>query len=289
MIRISVQEIIIWMQEQISLGGDPESLYLLLDLVGGISKKELNFLKINPNKELELKESLQSLNYKWVYHIETKKPIQYIAGYAFWRDFKFEVSKKVLIPRVETEQIIEIVLNLLADSTKNISFVDLGTGSGAIAIALAVLKPNWDGFAIDIDKNALDIAINNFKRFSVTSNLSFLCGNWWEPLVNLERNFDIAISNPPYIPDVVFDKLPFEVKNHEPRIALNGGNEGLDHINQIIKDAPKFLKERGWIVLENHFDHGNKIKNILTLNGFNSIKTINDLFGIGRFTIGRYK
>ena len=100
---------------------------------------------------------------------------------------------------------------------------------------------------------------------------------------------DLAISNPPYIPRDTYEKLPKEVKNFEPKVALLGGEDGLKHIREIIQKAPLFLKEKGWLILENHFDQGEKVKQLLIKNKFTSIEIVKDLSGIGRFTIGRYK
>ena len=120
-------------------------------------------------------------------------------------------------------------------------------------------------------------------------NLKFYCGYWWTPFESFKGKLDLAISNPPYIPKDTYEKLPKEVKNFEPEIALLGGEDGLKHIREIIQKAPLFLKEKGWLILENHFDQGEKIKQLLIKNKFTSIEIVNDLSGIGRFTIGRYK
>ena len=119
--------------------------------------------------------------------------------------------------------------------------------------------------------------------------MRFYCGNWWSPLESFKGKLDLAISNPPYIPRDTYEKLPKEVKNYEPKIALLGGEDGLKHIRKIIEKAPLFLKEKGWLILENHFDQGEKVKQLLLKNQFTSIEIVKDLSGIGRFTIGRYK
>ena len=124
---------------------------------------------------------------------------------------------------------------------------------------------------------------------STDSNLKFHCGHWWTPLERFKGKLDLAISNPPYIPKDIYEKLPKEVKNFEPKIALLGGEDGLKHIREIIQKAPLFLKEKGWLILENHFDQGEKVKQLLIKNKFTSIEIVKDLSGIGRFTIGRYK
>ena len=149
--------------------------------------------------------------------------------------------------------------------------------------------PSWEGIATDIDKNAIDIASRNFMNYSNQQNLRFCCGHWWNPLESLKGELDLVISNPPYIPKDTYEKLPKEVKNFEPKVALLGGEDGLKHIREIIQKAPLFLKEKGWLILENHFDQGEKVKQLLIKNKFTSIEIVKDLSGIGRFTIGRYK
>ena len=119
--------------------------------------------------------------------------------------------------------------------------------------------------------------------------MKFYCGNWWSPLESFKGKLDLAISNPPYIPRVTYEKLPKEVKNFEPKVALLGGEDGLKHIREIIQKAPLFLKEKGWLILENHHDQGEKVKQLFIKNKFTSIDIVKDFSGIGRFTIGRYK
>ena len=287
--EIATKELFLWIKDAKKKDQDIDDLYLLLDLEGGISKSDLFLLKINAQEKVNLNSNFYSLKKKWQEHLQLSKPIQYICGSTYWRNFKFELTKDVLIPRVETEQIVEIASNIFNSENKNITFADLGTGSGSIAISLAFENRNWKGLATDIDKNAIQIAKKNYKKISLETNINFYCGSWWEPLINYSGMINLAISNPPYIPRNVYEKLPSSVKNFEPKKALYGGEDGLSHIQQIISNAPKFLVKGGWLILENHFDQSSKIKNLLKVAGFDSLKTIDDTFGIGRFTIGRYK
>ena len=289
MYEISTKDLFLWIKDIKHTRKDIDDLYLLLDLIGGISKSDLLLLKINSKEKVHLKIDFDSLKKKWVEHSILSKPIQYICGYSYWRNFKFDISTDVLIPRVETEQIVEIATKLVAPENKKIIFADLGTGSGSIAISLAEGNKNWKGLATDIDINAIHIAQINHKKISSELNINFYCGNWWQPLTHYAGIINLAISNPPYIPKDVYERLPSSVRDFEPKKALYGGEDGLSHIKQIISDAPKFLIKGGWLILENHFDQTNKIKNLLQEYGFDSLKTINDTFGIGRFTIGRYK
>jgi release factor glutamine methyltransferase len=289
MLCISVKEFLFWKKKQLSKGGDQQSFAVLLDCVGGIPIRDLSLITINPGGNLYLKKNLEFLESLWDDHLLKSCPIQYLCGITFWRDLKLKVTNKVLIPRPETELIVEIVFNKFQKKSEKLFFAELGTGSGAISIALALAYPFSEGVATDIDQNALEIATKNFINSSKKSNLKFYCGNWWSPLESFKGKLDFAISNPPYIPRDIYEKLPKEVKNFEPKVALLGGEDGLEHLKEIIQKAPLFLKNNGWLILENHFDQSEKVKQLLIKNKFTSIEIVKDLSGIGRFTIGRYK
>ncbi len=289
MLSISLAEFLIWEKKQLSKGGDQQSFALLLDCIGGISANDINLLKLNLKGKLLLKKKLEFLESVWDDHLLRSCPIQYLCGITFWRDLKLKVTNKVLIPRPETELIIDIVFNIFQRKSEKLFFAELGTGSGAISIALALAYPSSDGVATDIDQGALEIATKNFINSSKQSNLKFYCGSWWSPLESFKGKLDLAISNPPYIPKDTYEKLPKEVKKFEPKVALLGGEDGLKHIRKIIQKAPLYLKEKGWLILENHFDQAEKVKQLLLKNQFTSIEIVKDLSGIGRFTIGRYK
>jgi len=289
MLCISVEEFLFWKKKQLSKGGDQPSFALLLDCIGGISTSDLNLISINPDGKVLLKKNLEFLESIWNEHLLKSCPIQYLCGITFWRDLKLKVTNKVLIPRPETELIVDIVFNIFRRKSEKLFFAELGTGSGAISIALALEYPLWEGIATDIDQDALEIATKNYINSSEKSNLRFYCGHWWNPYESFKGKLDLAISNPPYIPQDTYEKLPKEVKNFEPKLALLGGEDGLNHIREIIQKAPLFLKRNGWLILENHFDQSEKVKQLLIKNKFTSIKIVKDLSGIGRFTIGRYK
>ncbi len=286
---ISVEEFLFWKKKQLSKGGDQKSFAVLLDCLGGLSTSDVNLISINPRGNLHLKKNLEFIESAWDDHLIKFCPIQYLCGITFWRDLKLKVTNKVLIPRPETELIIDIVFNIFRDKSEKLFFAELGTGSGAISIALALAYPLSEGVATDIDQGALEIATKNFINSCKQTNLKFYCGSWWSPLESFKGKLDLAISNPPYIPKDIYEKLPKEVINFEPKVALLGGEDGLNHIREIIEKAPLFLKENGWLILENHFDQSEKVKQLLIKNKFTSIKIVKDLSGIGRFTIGRYK
>ncbi len=289
MLCITVEDFLFWKKKQLSKGGDQQSFAVLLDCIGGISTSDLTIISINPRGNLYLKKNLEFLESVWDDHLLKSCPIQYLCGITFWRDLKLKVTNKVLIPRPETELIVDIVFSKFQKKSEKLFFAELGTGSGAISIALALAYPLSQGIATDIDRDALEIATKNFINSSRQSNLKFYRGNWWSPLQGFKGKLDLAISNPPYIPRDTYEKLPKEVKKFEPKVALLGGEDGLKHIREIIQKAPLFLKENGWLILENHFDQSEKVKQLLINNQFTSIEILKDLSGIGRFTIGRYK
>ena len=241
MLCISVKEFLLWKKKQLSKGGDQQSFEVLLDCIGDISTRDLNLKILNPNGNLHLKKSLDFLESVWEDHLIRSCPIQYLCGITYWRDLKLKVTNKVLIPRPETELIVDIVFNVFRRKSQKLFFAELGTGSGAISIALALAYPFSEGVATDIDQDALEIATKNYINSSKRSNLKFYCGNWWSPLENFKGKLDLAISNPPYIPKDTYEKLPKEVKNFEPKVALLGGEDGLKHIREIIQKAPLFL------------------------------------------------
>ena len=157
MLCISVEEFLFWKKKQLSKGGDQQSFAVLLDCIGGLPTSDLNLICINPEGNLHLKQNLEFLESIWNEHLLKSCPIQYLCGITFWRDLKLKVSDKVLIPRPETELIVDIVCNLFRKKSEKIFFAELGTGSGAISIALALAYPFSKGVATDIDLSLIHI------------------------------------------------------------------------------------------------------------------------------------
>ena len=138
-------------------------------------------LNINEEGNLYLSKNLEYLESIWDDHLLNSSPIQYLCETAFWRNLKLKVNDKVLIPRPETELIVDIIFKIFGKKSQKLIFAELGTGSGAISIALALACPMWEGIATDIDQDALEIAMENFLNSSKQSNLQFYCGHWWNP------------------------------------------------------------------------------------------------------------
>jgi len=205
------------------------------------------------------------------------KPFAYIKGSQGFYENDFLVSPSTLIPRPETELLIDIALENL-DTEKKIKVLDLGTGSGIIAITLSEKCPKWEISATDCSIEALDIAKHNAIR-----DIDFYCGSWFEPLPR--KKFDLIVSNPPYISknDPHLEDLRFE-----PLEALVSGNDGLEDIRLIISQSPQFLNKNGLLLLEHGYDQKDRIIKLLE-GSFKNIKAFKDLNGIDRAIIAELR
>ena len=205
------------------------------------------------------------------------KPFAYLKGSQGFYEHEFLVSPSTLIPRPETELLIDIVLDKLSPERK-IKLLDLGTGSGIIAITLSEKCPNWEVSAADQSTEALSVAKQNAK-----SSIDFYCGNWFDPLPQIK--FDLIVSNPPYISpsDPHLNDLSFE-----PIKALVSGNDGLEDIQLIISKSPQFLNKDGLLLLEHGYDQKDRIIKLLE-GSFKNIKAFKDLNGIDRAIIAELR
>ena len=205
-------------------------------------------------------------------------PVAYLTGAKEFMGLSFAVNEKVLIPRPETEILTELVGEFLR-SRGGGNFLDLGAGSGAIFISILKFVRNSRATAVDISEKALEVAKFNAEKFHVDDRAEFFCGNLFEPLKN--QIFDAIVSNPPYIPTNELETLQSEVKI-EPKIALDGGEDGLNFYRQIISDAPKFLVDGGVLAVEIGFNQAFDVKNLLEREKFVEIEIFKDLAGIER-------
>lgn len=210
-------------------------------------------------------------------------PVAYLIGKKEFMGLTFFVNENVLIPRPETEILTEIVGGYLRGLEKEVKFLDLGTGSGAIAISILKFVKKSRAEAVDISEKALEVAKINSERFNVDDRIKFNLGNLFEPV---EGKFDAIISNPPYIPTLELEKLQKEVKI-EPKTALDGGNDGLEFYRRIISESPRFLVEGGILAVEIGINQSLEVKKLFEANNFSEINIINDLAGIERVIIGK--
>ena len=194
-----------------------------------------------------------------------REPIAYITGTKEFWSLDFRVTTDVLIPRPETECLVEKALVGLSGETP-LRILELGTGSGAVTIALASEKPNHHYFASDRSVFAVRLAGENAKRHELNRLISFFAGDWFQPL-NEDGFFDMIISNPPYIRTEEIDRLEPEIFQYEPRISLDGGEDGLRSIEQILVQVHHYLKPKGKLLLEMGYDQREKIQVILNSMG----------------------
>jgi release factor glutamine methyltransferase len=212
------------------------------------------------------------------------EPIQYITGEAEFYGLPFRVTRDVLIPRPETEHLVDKLIALAAEMAQP-RIVDVGTGSGAIAVSVATKIPSAAIAAIDISAAALDLARENAKRNGVTDRIRFLDGNLLAPVS--EKKFDFVVSNPPYVPETDRTSLSVEVREYEPGLALFAGADGLAVYRRLIPAAYDALVPSGWIVLEIGYGQQEAIRTLLAESGFAEIAFTADLQRIPRVACAR--
>lgn len=272
---------------------DPHEVDWLLQGLTSLTSTTLSLETYLAQPTIPIKVSLSALTEKWQQRINHRTPIQYLAGETPWRDLTLTVTSDVLIPRPETELIIDIVQQLVDDNPikeqlRNGHWADVGTGSGAIALSLAKTLPHATIHALDISPSALKVAKQNAKINNLTRNLHFHQGNWLSPLTNLTQPLTAIISNPPYIPSQTVLTLAPEVTNHEPHLALDGGPDGLQSIKTLIKDSTNHLTPNGIWLTEHMLGQAQTIAALLQAEGsYTHISIHPDLSGINRFVSAR--
>jgi release factor glutamine methyltransferase len=210
------------------------------------------------------------------------EPVAYITGEkAFW-NMDLKVSAATLIPRPETELLVETALSLISPN-KAASILELGTGSAAIALALAHEHPDCQITAVELSPEACAIAQQNIQNYS-KGNVQLLAGHWFTPVEH--QRFDLIISNPPYVADNDPHLLQGDVR-YEPSMALSAGTDGLDEIRHIISEAQHFLNDSGWLLLEHGYNQANAVEELFLLHNYISIKQYKDHAGHFRVSVAQ--
>ncbi len=213
------------------------------------------------------------------------KPLQYITGEQEFMGLSFMVDENTLIPRRETEELVEIALDIIKEP---MLVMDIGTGSGCIPISIAALNEKVECIAVDYSKKALEIAKKNGIKNNVSKRVKWIYSDLFNNIsMEYYNAIDVIISNPPYIRSEVVDTLMKEVKDYEPRMALDGGKDGLDFYRRIIVQAKKFLRQGGHICFEIGYDQKNEIEELLIENQYNNIRCKKDLSGLDRMIIAQ--
>ncbi len=213
------------------------------------------------------------------------KPLDKILGHREFYKFDFAVDENVLSPRADTEILVEEALKLLPDDKSTV--LDLGTGSGCIIESILAERLSADGIAVDISEKSLNIARKNAENLGINKRLRFIQADWFAAdfCERIGEKFGMIVSNPPYIPTADIFTLEPEVKNYDPRAALDGGKDGFDSYKRIAAIAPNLLQDGGYILLEAGIGQADEIADIFTRQGLKHIRTIADLSGIDRCVV----
>jgi release factor glutamine methyltransferase len=264
---------------------DPAEVDWLVQTITELDSLSLRLATWQNQPQIKSNKSLSELTKLWQQRLQERLPVQYLVETVFWRRFQLKVTPAVLIPRPETESIIDIALENNLISGSNQHWVDLGTGSGAIALGLADVFPEAMVHAVDISMEALEIAQENANSANF-HHIQFYQGSWWSPLGSLQGQITGMISNPPYIPSSQIAQLQPEVANHEPRLALDGGEDGLNDIRYLIKTAPEYLVSGGIWLIELMIGQADLVVALLKQHGeYKDLKVFRDLAGIERFVL----
>ena len=208
------------------------------------------------------------------------EPLAYVHGEKEFHGLTLQVNPQVLVPRPDTEVLVDWALDCLRQGVAQPSVLDLGTGSGAIALALAKAWPAATVCAVDASTPALEVARANGERLGLP--VEWLCSDWWSALA--QRRFDLIVSNPPYIAE---DDPHLAALQHEPLMALTPGGDGLGALRRIVHGAANHLHPGGWLLLEHGFDQATAVRNLLVAQGFLDVQSRSDLAGHLRCTGAR--
>lgn len=250
---------------------------------------ELRLATVSQRDQVTVAVSLETLETLWQRRLEERVPVQYLAGRTPWRHFSVQVTPAVLIPRPETEEMIDWAIALSAHlSPLTGHWADLGTGSGAIALGLASAFPAATIHAVDCSPAALAVARSNAAENGLGDRIQFHQGHWFEPLLAWRGQLQGLLSNPPYIPHALLATLEPEVVRHEPHLALDGGQDGLDALRILASQAPSYLIPQGLWLVELMAGQGAAVADLLAAtHRYTHIQIHTDLSGNERFVSAR--
>ena len=232
------------------------------------------------NNELQLSK-LQYESFKYLYNLRIKKvPLNYLTNECEFYSRSFKVTQDTLIPRPETEHIIDTVIEISSKNCQLVKVLDLGTGSGIIAITIKLENPNLDVMAIDKYLKTIEIA--QFNAINLKANIKFLVSDWFK---NINEKFDIIVSNPPYIAS---NDIHLQDLTYEPLDALTDHNNGLYYISYIIEKSKEFLNNNGWLIIEHGYNQARDVYEVFKKNNFSNISCVRDFADIERITYGQF-
>lgn len=273
-----------WAAQKLEQRGVPDAdldAELLLEYASSGSRTDLLLKDTEPMPDDELSRYLQA-----VFLRKKRIPLQQITGKAYFMGMEFTVSDKVLTPRQDTEILAEEAIDRIRKRQKvsrgGVRVLDLCTGSGCLIIAAAKFCPGIEAVGTDISGEALDIARINVQNSGTGVTLTES-----DLFDRVEGKFDVIMSNPPYIRSGEIGSLMEEVRDHEPRLALDGGADGLHYYREIARLAGTYLKDGGWLLFEIGADQGRDVTDILRAHGYSDLGLIRDLSGLDRVVCGR--
>lgn len=280
--NISIAESILAAAQTLRLAGVPEARREAASLLEYVIDCDRTFIITNAQHLLSAKQ--QEHFRECVARRAKREPLQYITGRQAFYGLDFEVTKDVLIPRPETELLVEKALGLIGDAEAAPFICDVGTGSGCIAISLLHERPRANAIAIDISEAAIRVARRNAARHSVSERINFTVSDGFSSIQTPETKFDLVVSNPPYVSGVAFDDLQREVRDHEPHVALMPGvdDDGLSLVKRVLAGSADVLKSGGYLLIEIGFDQAPAIKSLIDSNVWELLDIHQDLQGIPR-------
>lgn len=254
-------------------------------LLGKVLNKDKLYLIINNDEvvsEEKKKEFLELISRRMEY-----MPIRYILGEIDFMGLDFFVEKGVLIPRSDTEILVEEVLRVISED-ELIDICDLCSGSGAIGISLAYYRKKINVDLIDYYDIPEKVSKKNILRTCLEDRVKFIKSDLLKECIKLKKQYDIIVSNPPYIREEEIDNLMNDVKDYEPKTALSGGNSGLDFYERIVEESKSVLKKNGILAFEIGHDQGEDVSELMKENGYKEVRVIKDLAALDRVVIGRF-
>ena len=251
---------------------------LMLEVAAGVTRTEI---VTNPYRELTAEQAAMLEDF--LARRARREPVSHIIGRkGFWK-ILLQVNKNVLTPRPETEVIVDEVLKAFPERMP-FSMLDLGVGSGTILLAVLAERPAAKGLGVDASSEALAVARDNAANLDLNNRAAFLHGDWTAGLS--DASFDLVVSNPPYIPSAVIETLEPEVRDHEPRLALDGGADGLDAYRLLAPEILRVLKPGGMFAVEIGYDQAQAVEALFNAAGAQGVRTVKDLSTHDRVVTG---
>jgi release factor glutamine methyltransferase len=280
---LNIREAISVGAERLKGAGIPEprlDASLLLAYLLGCDR---SFLIMNPEDQVEPEPFFNLISRRIA-----GEPLQYILGRQEFYGLEFEVSRDVLIPRPETEFLVEAAIDAIKDFPSPL-ICDVGTGSGCIIISILKTIPAASGIAVDLSEPALAVARRNSSRHMVESRLNFVAADCFSAFGMERVSFDVVVSNPPYVSDLEFPSLQREVRDYEPRLALTAGEDGLNIVKRLLSESQRFLRKGGFLILEIGYGQLDRVLEYVDSEFWEIVRLYNDYQGIPRIVALRAK